>query len=75
MKRIVDHIFLLLAALAAGLSIICFLWLEQDAPGATDEQYLSTVQQRVKEELKVSTDELQQVTDSLKRKPTLTFAD
>ncbi len=75
MKRIVEHIFLLLAFLAFGLSAASFVWLEQNAPGATDEQYISTVQQRVKEELKTSTSELQNVVDQLKRNPKSTFSE
>lgn len=75
MKRIEEHIFLLLAFFAAVLSILCFFVLEQNAPGATDEQYVSAVQQRVKEELLVSTTELDSVAALLKRKQTPTFAD
>ncbi|AUD03568.1 sensor histidine kinase [Spirosoma pollinicola] len=75
MKRIEEHIFLLLAVLCVTLSVSCFFLLEQNAPGATDEQYLSSVQQRVKEELVVSATELDSVTALLKRKPTPTFAD
>ncbi|GAB3806136.1 HAMP domain-containing sensor histidine kinase [Spirosoma humi] len=75
MKRIEEHVFLLLAVLAAALSIVCFFVLEQNAPGATDEQYVSAVQQRVKEELLVSATELDSVAALLKRKQTPTFAD
>ncbi|MCX6215392.1 HAMP domain-containing sensor histidine kinase [Spirosoma sp.] len=74
MKRIEEHIFLLLAILAVTLSIVFFLLLEQNAPGATDEQYLSSVQQRVKEELQVSASELDSITTLLKRKHNPTFA-
>ncbi len=75
MKRIEEHIFLLLAVLAVTLSVLCFFLLEQNAPGATDEQYLSSVQQRVKEELRVSATELDSVAALLKRKAMPTFAD
>ncbi|GAB2532367.1 sensor histidine kinase [Spirosoma aerophilum] len=75
MKRIEEHIFLLLAVLAVALSVICFFLLEQNAPGATDEQYISAVQQRVKEELQTSATELDSVSALLKRKPKPTFAD
>ena len=54
---------------------MCFLVLDQNAPGATDEQYLSSVQQRVKEELQASAIELDSVTALLKRKPNHTFGD
>ena len=74
MKRIEKHIFLLLAALAVGLSVLSFLLLERNAPGATDEQYVSAVQQRVKEEMQVSTTELHTVADLLKRTSKPTFA-
>ncbi|GAB4016223.1 HAMP domain-containing histidine kinase [Spirosoma sp. KCTC 42546] len=73
MKRIEKHIFLLLAALAAGLSVLCFLLLEQNAPGATDEQYVSAVQQRVKEEMQVSNADLDSVAGLLQRNPKPTF--
>ena len=75
MKRIVKHIFLLLAALAGGLSVLCFLLLEQNAPGATDEQYLSAVQQRVKEEMLVSASELDSVAKLLNSKSKPPFSD
>lgn len=75
MKRIEEHVFLLLAVLATVLSVVCFFVLEQNAPGATDEQYVSAVQQRVKEELLVSTTELDSVAALLKRKQTTTFSD
>ncbi|GAB4046149.1 ATP-binding protein [Spirosoma litoris] len=73
MKRIEKHIFLLLAVLAGGLAILCFFLLEQNAPGATDEQYVSAVQQRVKDEMKVSDTDLDSVADLLKRNPKSTF--
>ena len=72
-KRIEKHIFLLLAALAVGLSVICFLLLEHNAPGANDEQYVSAVQQRVKTEMQVSTAELDSVASLLRRNPNPTF--
>ena len=75
MKRIEKHIFLLLAILAAGLSVLCFLLLEQNAPGATDEQYINAVQQRVKEEMKGSQAELDSVAALLKRKPQPAFSE
>ena len=73
MKSIYKHIFLLLALLAAGLSVLCFLLLEQNAPGATEEQYISAIQQRVKEEMKGSYAELDSVTSLLKEQPHPTF--
>jgi two-component system, NtrC family, nitrogen regulation sensor histidine kinase NtrY len=74
-KRIENHIFLLLALLAIGLSVACYLLLEQNAPAANDEQYLSAVQQRVKEEMSISTDELHRVADLVRRKPNPSFSD
>jgi len=74
-KRIERHIFLWLAALALGLSVLCYLLLERHAPGATDEQYVLSVQQRVKEELSVSKQELDAVADRLKEVVTPTFAE
>ena len=75
MKRIENHIFLLLAALTVGLSVLYFLLLEQNAPGATDEQYVSAVQQRVKAEMQISTAELDTLSDLLIRNPNPTFTE
>lgn len=75
MKRIERHIFLVLAVLSVGLSILCYLILERDAPNATDEQYLNTVQERVKDEMRVSTKELHDVAALLRKKPNPSFAD
>ncbi|MCK8491031.1 HAMP domain-containing histidine kinase [Spirosoma sp. RP8] len=74
MKRIEQHIFLVLAILAVGLSVLCYWLLEQNAPGATDEQYITAVQQRVKEEMQVSNEELDRVTQQLRQNPNGTFA-
>jgi nitrogen fixation/metabolism regulation signal transduction histidine kinase len=74
-KRIENHVFLLLALLAIGLSVACYLLLEQSAPAANDEQYLSAVQQRVKEEMSISADELHRVADLVRRKPDPSFSD
>ena len=75
MKRIEKHIFLLLAILAAGLSVLCFLLLEQNAPGATDEQYINAVQQRVKVEMQDSQAELDSVAALLAKKSVPTFTE
>ncbi|WP_460911934.1 sensor histidine kinase [Spirosoma areae] len=75
MKRIEKHIFLFLAAVSFGLSVLYFLLLEQNAPGAPEEQYLSAVQQRVKEEILVSTGHLNKVAELLSQKPKPSFAD
>ena len=74
MKRIEKNIFLILAVLAAGLSLGCYWLLERDAPGATDEQYLSAVQQRVKEEMLISSTELAQVSRLAANQKTTDFA-
>jgi two-component system, NtrC family, nitrogen regulation sensor histidine kinase NtrY len=65
-KFIERHLFLLLALLAFSLSALYYAAFERQAPGATDEQYVATVQQRVKAEMKVSADELGQVCDRLR---------
>ncbi len=67
------HIFLLLAALAFGLSVLCYTFLERDAPGATDEQYVVAVQERVKAEMQTSHAELNQVVARLKQGPKFAF--
>lgn len=73
MKRIEQHIFLVLAILAFCFAGVCFWAFERDAPGATDEQYLSAVQQRVKEEMRISTDQLQRVVARIRQSPQLSF--
>ena len=75
MKRIERHIFLVLALLSVGLSILCYLILERNAPNATDEQYLNTVQERVRAEMSVSSNELHEVTSLLKRRSSLSFSE
>lgn len=57
------------------MSILCYLILERDAPNATDEQYVNTVQERVKDEMRVSTKELHDVVSLLNQKSTPSFAD
>ncbi|GAB4037296.1 sensor histidine kinase [Spirosoma gilvum] len=75
MKRIEKHIFLLLAAVTIGCSVLYFLLLERNEPGATEEQYISAVQQRVKEEMQVSTSELDSVSALLVRNPKPAFTE
>lgn len=67
------HIFLLLAMLAFGLSVLCYTFLERDAPGATDEQYVVAVQERVKAEMQTSHTELNQVVAKLSQLPKFAF--
>lgn len=57
------------------LSVLCYILLEQGAPGATDEQYLSSVRDRVRAELAISTAELQQVSEQLRKTRTYAFGD
>ncbi len=75
MKFIERHLFLLLALLAFGLSALYYAAFERHAPGATDEQYVATVQQRVKSEIQLSASELQKVCDPLRKLPTDRFAE
>ncbi|MBD2701785.1 HAMP domain-containing histidine kinase [Spirosoma sp. BT702] len=75
MKRIVEHIFLLLAVVFLSMSGLYYSLLEQSSPGATDEQYIFSVQQRVKEEMQVSSNELAKVVAILKTKPNPTFSE
>jgi len=58
----------------AILSAMCYVFLERDAPGATDEQYLAGVQERVKAELKVSAQELTLVTDRIRETKNYSFS-
>lgn len=57
------------------LSIVCYTFLEQGAPGATDEQYLSSVRDRVRVELGISSVELTQVAEKLRKTRNYSFAD
>ncbi|MGA0558845.1 sensor histidine kinase [Larkinella sp. VNQ87] len=69
------HIFLILSILALGLSVFFNSVLEKGAISAADEQYLRTTQQRIKDELDRSADELQQVREQLQEhKPPYTFS-
>lgn len=61
--------------LSVGLSVLCYLIFDHDAPNATDEQYLNRVQERVRTEMQVSTAELHGVASLLKRKAHPHFAD
>lgn len=56
------------------LSVLCYIFLERNAPGATDEQYVSAVQERVKKELATSANELNQVVEQIKRTNQFTFS-
>lgn len=75
MKQIEKHIFLILAVLMVVLSIMCYTLLEQGAPGATDEQYLSSIRDRVQAELSISTDELNKVADKIQKTRNYSFTD
>ncbi|AQG78246.1 sensor histidine kinase [Spirosoma montaniterrae] len=75
MKRIEHHLFLVLALLAVGLSVLCYFFFEKDLPGATDEQYLSAVQERVKEETQVSANELNTIAGLVQQKKKPTFSE
>lgn len=74
-KQIEKHIFLILAMLMVVLSVLCYILLEQGAPGATDEQYLSAVRERVRAELSVSHEELKKVANELKKTRDYSFED
>ena len=75
MKHIEKHIFLILAILMVVLSVLCYMLLERGAPGATDEQYLSSVRDHVQAELGISSTELKQVADKLQKTRNYSFAD
>ncbi len=73
MKAIERHIFLILAGLMLLLAGLTYVFLEREAPGATDEQYATTVQERVRGEMRVSTDELAEVSAHLRQLPDFSF--
>ncbi len=75
MKFIERHLFLLLALLAFSLSALYYAAFERHAPGATDEQYVAAVRQRVKAEMEVSANELKQVADRLRQSPADRFSE
>ncbi|RYF78065.1 MAG: HAMP domain-containing histidine kinase [Cytophagaceae bacterium] len=67
------HIFLLLAIVACFASALCYTFLERNAPGATDEQYVTSIQERIKTETKQCSDELDNLAANLKVTPNYTF--
>lgn len=67
------HIFLLLACVALLFSGLCYVLLEQDAPGATDEQYVVALQERVRQETRASAGELKQLATKLTTTPSYAF--
>ena len=67
------HIFLLLAIVACCASALCYTFLESNAPGATDEQYVAAIQDRIKTESRKSIDELNQLTSRLSQVPNYSF--
>ncbi|MEZ0611448.1 ATP-binding protein [Fibrella sp. WM1] len=67
------HIFLLLACIALLFSGLCYVLLEQDAPGATDEQYVVALQERIRQETRVSAAELKQLATKLASTPSYAF--
>jgi two-component system nitrogen regulation sensor histidine kinase NtrY len=68
------HIFLILSILALVLSVFFYSVLERGAISAADEQYLQTTQQRIKNELATSSEELQAIGELLKDSVPHTFA-
>ncbi len=68
------HIFLLLAIVACCASVLCWTFLEQNAPGATDEQYVSAIQERIKTNSQQSISELGQLTARLPTVPNYAFS-
>ncbi|WP_310588250.1 sensor histidine kinase [Larkinella terrae] len=75
MSLLNKHIFLILSILALGLSVFFYSVLERGAISAADEQYLRTTQQRIKTELAISGEEVQAISELLKKKPPYTFAE
>ncbi|NID09147.1 HAMP domain-containing histidine kinase [Fibrella aestuarina] len=55
------------------MSALCYTFLENNAPGATDEQYVASIQNRIKSESKQSLKELSQLTARLATLPNYTF--
>lgn len=64
---------LLLAIVACCASVLCYTFLESNAPGATDEQYVAAIQDRIKTESRKSIDELNQLTSRLSQVPNYSF--
>lgn len=73
MRPIERHIFLILAVLAFALSALCYAFLDRNAIGASDEQYLAAVQDRVKTETGISNQELNLVVARLHSIKPLSF--
>jgi two-component system, NtrC family, nitrogen regulation sensor histidine kinase NtrY len=66
-KTIEKHIFLILAGLMLVLAGLTYTLFEREAPGATDEQYAATVQERVREEMRLSANDLAEIVTHLRK--------
>ena len=58
MKFLKKHIFLILSAVFLGISALNFFIFEKDAPGASEQHYISSIRNRVKDEILRSKAEL-----------------
>lgn len=73
MRYVERHIFLVLALFTTALSALCYFVLEKDAPGATDKQYVASVQEQVKAEIQRSKGDLLAISSLLKPDQSLNF--
>ena len=58
MEFLKKHIFLILTAVFLGSSALNFFIFEKDAPGASEQHYISSIRKRVKDEILLSKNEL-----------------
>jgi hypothetical protein len=61
------HIFLILSLLFLGLAALNFWFLEKDAPGASEEHYVSSIRKNVREEILLSKTELTEIGTAIQK--------
>ncbi len=61
MKFLKTHIFLILSAVFLGIAALNFFVFEKDAPGASEQHYISSIRSRVKDEILLSKEELLEI--------------
>jgi two-component system nitrogen regulation sensor histidine kinase NtrY len=74
MSSIKRHIFLILSLVFLGLSALNFWIFEKDAPGASEEYYISAIQNNIKKEIKHSKSELFEIASIIQATPVKSFA-
>lgn len=68
------HIFLILSIVFLGLSALNFWFLEKDAPGASEQHYITAIQKNIKTEVARSKTELNEIVSSIQKTSGKSFA-